>query len=202
MSHEALENSDDRRFPSRQPEREPAPGGRPSIPAGHNPGGFLAPQAEREAHAQAESAVKIFGSLYFAYAILIFGIMALTLWMKATGELDSPQALISFLAIYGVIHLGTGVGLRRFKPWARLVGIFLAVLMLPSVPIGTILGLGILISLLSSKVRRVFQRDYQQVMAVTNPVAVRFNPLLAVTLVVMLSMLAYTLLAIALGVAG
>ena len=96
--------------------------------------------------------VKILGWLTIVYSglllllgaflfVLISGAGALSgdrqaMWI--TGAIGAALAIFFFiLSLPGII---TGVGLLRFRPWARIVALILGALHLLSVPIGTALG--------------------------------------------------------------
>jgi uncharacterized membrane protein (DUF2068 family) len=65
-------------------------------------------------------------------------------------------ALTAFLLALAVPGLITGVGLLKFKPWARIFGIVLSVLHLIHVPFGTALGVYGLIVLFDKDTERLF----------------------------------------------
>ena len=50
-------------------------------------------------------------------------------------------ALVVFLVIVSLPGLIAGIGLLNFRPWARVVGIVVAVLYLVHIPLGTIVGI-------------------------------------------------------------
>jgi len=58
--------------------------------------------------------------------------------------------------IFGVLYLITAKGITNKKNWAKIVGIILGILALPGVPIGTVLGIFILIGLLSPEANTWF----------------------------------------------
>jgi hypothetical protein len=55
----------------------------------------------------------------------------------------------AFLAL-GMIDIATAAGVRRRAAWARALGVFLGILMLPLFPVGTVLGLYVLTGLLGA----------------------------------------------------
>jgi hypothetical protein len=59
-------------------------------------------------------------------------------------------------AAVGIIDIITAVGVRRRASWARVLGVILGVLMLPLLPVGTILGLFIIAGLLGAETREWF----------------------------------------------
>jgi hypothetical protein len=62
--------------------------------------------------------------------------------------------LITILSIPGII---AGIGLIKFRPWARILGIVLSALNLMQIPLGTIVGIYGLWVLLSSETEAVFK---------------------------------------------
>jgi hypothetical protein len=62
--------------------------------------------------------------------------------------------LITILSIPGIV---AGVGLIKFRPWARILGLVLCVLNLLHIPLGTIVGVYGLWVLLSSETEAVFR---------------------------------------------
>lgn len=121
-----------------------------------------------------ETNIKVLGWLYIVMGIiglliactvtaLLFGIGA------AVGVAESEPVVTSILGIVGVVVLGVfvvlfapnvvvGIGLLRFKPWARVLGIVLAFLNLLNFPLGTIFGIYALISLFTDDVIEVFEQ--------------------------------------------
>lgn len=77
----------------------------------------------------------------------------------AVGSLDwtaITAGILVFLSVTGALSLAAGMGLRRFAPWARDLGLGLAVLDLPFVPFGTALGVYTLTLLPKPNVRTLF----------------------------------------------
>jgi hypothetical protein len=50
-------------------------------------------------------------------------------------------ALVVFLLVVSLPGLIAGIGLLKFQPWARILGIIVAILNLIHIPIGTIVGI-------------------------------------------------------------
>lgn len=65
-------------------------------------------------------------------------------------------ALVIFLLAISLPGLITGIGLLKFQPWARIVGIVLAAINLINIPLGTILGAYGLWVLLNKETERLF----------------------------------------------
>ncbi|MCD6595022.1 hypothetical protein J7L68_05025 [bacterium] len=64
--------------------------------------------------------------------------------------------IIIFSVIYGILYFVVAKGIANRKNWANIVGIILAILMLFSIPIGTVLGIIILIDLFSDEGKQWF----------------------------------------------
>jgi len=75
---------------------------------------------------------------------LIFGIFGIVI-----GLLLGVSALVGFM---------TAKGIREKKNWAKIVGIIIAILNITNVPVGTILGVLILIGLLDSESASWFEK--------------------------------------------
>jgi hypothetical protein len=64
--------------------------------------------------------------------------------------------LVVFLVLTALPGLVAGVGLLRLRPWARILGIVVAILNLIHIPIGTAVGIYALWVLLSRETERLF----------------------------------------------
>jgi hypothetical protein len=115
---------------------------------------------------------RIWGALAIVagLAILVQGLGALAVVL--TAEPGSPQAGVAawltatiyfFFAlgafVWGSVHLSSATGLRRRRPWARLIGLLLAVLNLFFLPFGTALAIYAFWVLMSDETRRAFAPD-------------------------------------------
>jgi hypothetical protein len=65
-------------------------------------------------------------------------------------------ALVAFLLVLSLPGIICGIGLLKFKPWARILGIVLAAINLINIPFGTILGVYALWVLLNKETERLF----------------------------------------------
>jgi MFS family permease len=65
-------------------------------------------------------------------------------------------AIFCVTAMSGVLYLLTARGIANKKNWAKIVGIILAILMLPWIPIGTVLGIFALTGLFSEEANSWF----------------------------------------------
>lgn len=113
--------------------------------------------------------VKVLGWLYIVMGVLgvLLGalILALLLGLSAmigvrevTGIFASAGlffgACLALISAPGVL---AGIGLLSFRPWARVLALVLAVLNLPWVPLGTVLGIYTFLSLTSSDAAVLFE---------------------------------------------
>jgi hypothetical protein len=62
-----------------------------------------------------------------------------------------------FLVLSAVLNLVTGIGLLKFKSWARILAIIIAILNLLAFPIGTALGIYTLWVMLTKETAPLFQ---------------------------------------------
>jgi len=73
----------------------------------------------------------------------------------------SPPIALAMLAssglVYTLLAIATGVGLLVYHPWGRWGAIALAVLTLFSFPIGTVIGVAIIVYLMHPKIRASFK---------------------------------------------
>ena len=95
--------------------------------------------------------VAIFGSV-------IIGVSAEETPLLGSAVVGVTGFIIAVITLaFGVLYLITARGIADKKNWAKVVGIILAILSLPGFPIGTILGVMILIGLLSTEGQQWFQ---------------------------------------------
>jgi hypothetical protein len=112
--------------------------------------------------------VRILGWLFIAVSILGIVTAAIVFVAVAGGGLISGDAeairitsivataVASFMALLALPGIVVGAGLLRFRPWARVLAVVLAILSLPNFPIGTALGIYALVVLLSNEGARTF----------------------------------------------
>jgi hypothetical protein len=76
-----------------------------------------------------------------------------------------------FVLLFSIPGIIVGIGLVRFSPWARILGIIVSALELLNVPFGTALGIYGLWVLLSNETERLFSRSgpVQAIRAGTGP---------------------------------
>jgi len=104
-------------------------------------------------------AMKLLG----AVALLILG--ALPVMLTVYDEVALIWSLIAIgvgaaiLGAFGIVSLVVGFGLLKMCPWARWAAVVLAVLGLPSFPVGTVVSVLILIYLLGDDGRQAFEGE-------------------------------------------
>ncbi len=79
--------------------------------------------------------------------------------------------ILIFAVIFGILYLITAKGIANKKNWAKIVGIILAVLSLFNFPIGTALGIWMLINFFSDEGKAWFEETVRQSSASAPPVA-------------------------------
>lgn len=123
-----------------------------------------------------ETHVKVLGVLYLVFGVL--GLLVALFVLLATGgvasligasAVDNPDALAAlpiigiggtfvflFFLILSLPAVFAGIGLLKFRPWARVLGIVLSALNLINLPFGTVLGVYGLWVLLSKNTESLF----------------------------------------------
>jgi hypothetical protein len=128
----------------------------------------------RKEHIKRETSIRSIGLLYYigGFFAVLGGIGMTVALSMAPGTNEMPGA--TFLLVLGPIYLGLGVlslavayGLRKLRPWARLVCIVLSGFGLLGFPVGTLINGYILYLLLSAQGKRVFEDDYPAIVAAT-----------------------------------
>jgi hypothetical protein len=121
--------------------------------------------------------VKVLGVLYIALSALtlcaaLFLGLGLGVASGIVGQTAPPEdaavalpiigvagtALVVFLLVLSLPGIITGIGLLKFQPWSRIVGIVLAAINLINIPFGTILGIYGLWVLLNKETEALFAR--------------------------------------------
>jgi hypothetical protein len=109
----------------------------------------------------------VMGILGALFVLLIFGGAAGVVGTVAQQEPDAEIAvpilavvglgLCLFLLILSIPGIVAGIGLLKFRPWARIFALILSVLNLLHIPLGTIVGAYGLWVLLSSETEAIFR---------------------------------------------
>src|SRR4051812_35534810 len=118
--------------------------------------------------------VKVLGALQIAFGAigLLFAVLMVFVFggaasiVGASGNPDASfavpiigltgMALVGFLTVTSLPSLIVGIGLLKFRPWARIAGIVLSIVVLVMVPFGTIIGAYGLWVLFSGDTERLF----------------------------------------------
>jgi hypothetical protein len=122
-----------------------------------------------------ETHVKVLGALQIALGSLsLLAAVILTVVfmggvgaMGISGDPDAQRAMpfvgligtsiVTLLVVTSLPSIITGIGLLKFRPWARILGIVLSVLSLMMIPFGTIVGVYGLWVLFSKETERLFE---------------------------------------------
>jgi hypothetical protein len=118
--------------------------------------------------------VRVLGVLHIAFSAigLVFAIVLLLVLggtvglVSASGDADAQfaipvigitgMALVALTIALSVPGLVVGIGLMKFRPWARILGIVLSIFDLIWVPLGTVIGAYGLFVLFSKDAERLF----------------------------------------------
>ena len=107
------------------------------------------------------SSLTLCAALFLALGIgMASGIVAANAGSDAAVALPiigvAGSALVIFLVAISLPGIITGIGLLKYKPWARIVGIVLAAINLINIPFGTVLGAYGLWVLLNKETEQLF----------------------------------------------
>jgi hypothetical protein len=135
----------------------------------------------RREHIKRETSIRSVGILYYIGGVFMvlagIGLSAVLITGPGTASQEPGMA---FLYIIGPVYLGLGVlslavgrGLRKLRPWARLVTIVLSAIGLLGFPVGTLINGYILYLVLSAQGKRVFEDDYPAIIDATPDIKYR-----------------------------
>jgi hypothetical protein len=106
----------------------------------------------------------VLGILIALFVLLMFG--GIAGFVAATGEEGSEIAVpiisligtfaVTFLLFLSIPGLIVGYGLLKFRPWARVLGIIMSILLIIHFPLGTIVGVYGLWVLLTGETEKLF----------------------------------------------
>jgi hypothetical protein len=136
----------------------------------------------RKDHISHEASIKSVGLLYFiGAAFMILGSIAII----AAGQAVALALAVVYLVLSGAA-IWAGIGLRRLRPWARVVSGIISGLGLLAIPIGTVINAYILYLLFSKKGATIFSPDYQRVIAETPHIKYKTSIVVWVVVVILL----------------
>lgn len=109
---------------------------------------------------QRPTIISVLAILHFIGAgFYLLAALGLTFAISRSNELEARTPFMIIAAVclvFMIIHAFTGVGLWKLRPFGRTLQIILAILALISIPIGTIIGIFILIYMFKPEVKTLF----------------------------------------------
>ena len=154
----------------------------------------------RNEYIKHEASVKSIGLLYLLGAIFIIPISIILMGAAILGATATTTQELAFVLIasaaylgLGVLQLATGLGLRKLKPWTRIVASIFSAIGLLAIPLGTIISAYFLYLLLSKKGAYVFSPEYKEIIAATPHIKYSTSKLLLVLLAVLIGLMALAL---------
>lgn len=134
-----------------------------------------------------ESTIRTLGALYILGGILgLIGSASLLASSSPASDGASQATLGALYLGISVVGLVGGLGLRRLKPWARILGTVQACLGLLAFPVGTLINALILSAFWTNPSKTIFSEDYKRIIAATPQVKVKTSKVTVVILVVLL----------------
>lgn len=154
----------------------------------------------RQNYLRQEASIQSFGILYLIFGAVICLIGCLIPFLVIVEPMDDISsdsipglfvglALALLVAGIGAGIIAVGLGMRRFKNWAKLPASICAVIGLFLSPIGTIIGVYILLSLNSEKGNYMFSEEYQRVREATPHLKYRSGSMLIALVLIALVLL-------------
>jgi hypothetical protein len=147
----------------------------------------------RTEHIKTEASIRAVGTLYYiGGAALCFAAVVFLVNGASIPQRGLFPGIGVFLLAFGVLALFVARGLRKFRPWARIATIVLSALNVLGVlrnPLGALIAGYIIYLLLSSKGRRIFQDDYQDIIAATPDIKYKTSNIVWIALGVLLLLL-------------
>lgn len=147
--------------------------------------------AIRQEHLSHEASVKGLGGLYVLGGVLLLiggvGLGISSIGMLMSSAKHEPTMILLLIPLYlglGVLQLLTGLAIRRFKPWARIVGIVFSAIGLLGFPLGTIISGYFLYLLAGRKGATIFSPQYQLIIEQTPGMKYKTSLLVKVLLVI------------------
>jgi hypothetical protein len=128
-------------------------------------------EAVRREHIKHEASVRSIGVLYWLSGALLLtaGVVGALSAMNGAPGTASPLGPVPFVVLggFGIASIAVGNGMRALRPWARTTSIVMSVIGLLGIPVGTLINGYILYLLFAEKGKRLFEPDYQGIIAAT-----------------------------------
>ena len=148
--------------------------------------------AVRQTYLNHESSVRSIGILYYIAGTLfgLLGTAGVFVEPEPSDEPELPAAVVVGLClVLGVGYLLVGRGLRKLRPWSRIVSAVFAAIGLLGFPVGTLINGYILYLLFSEKGEVVFSEKYRQVIDATPEIKYKTSGFVWFLLIFMLFLL-------------
>jgi hypothetical protein len=144
-------------------------------------------EAIRREHINCETNARTLGGLYIigGTLLLIGGLAGVIGKDHEAGAIE-----MGICILLGVGNLVLGRALRKLQPAARIIACILAGIGLLAFPIGTAIGIIILVSFLGAKGRMVFSPEYKEIIAATPHVKVKTSIVVKIMLGIVLVFIA------------
>lgn len=94
-----------------------------------------------------EKVARVHRALSWLYAVFAILMLALLVFSHDKGSAGAIVFMLLFMGALFFLHRATAAGAMECKPWARTVSLIIAILMLTGIPIGTLIGIYLLINL-------------------------------------------------------
>ena len=150
-------------------------------------------EAYRNFYLKHEASVKSIGTLYLLGALILIPMGFIAFFIGVSGNAGQESMVVAGVGVFylalGTLQGFTAVGLRRLRPWARIVTIVFAVIGLIGIPIGTLISILILYLLLSEKGKVVFSDHYQEVIVQTPHIKYKTSMVVKVLLGILLAII-------------
>ncbi len=145
----------------------------------------------RKEHIKHEASVKSIGVLYYIGGglFLLWGVTQILTFLNGKGRPDAVYACVVFLVL-SALEFTAGTGIRRLRPWSRIVVGIVSGLGLLAIPVGTIINGYILYLVFSKKGAMLFTPEYHAAIAKTPHIRYRTSPLIWVLLGIIVLVLA------------
>lgn len=129
-------------------------------------------ESVRKTHIKNESSIKSIGILYYLAAFFLilggfWGIAEASRTTASSPAVGESVVITMVFLLLGGLNVFTGISIRKFKPWARVVCILFAAIGLLGFPLGTLISAYMLYLLLNKKASMIFSPSYKNIIAAT-----------------------------------